>query len=232
MEGEVLAALVEGLPDPATLFIASSMPIRDLDAFGFPSPKHLRVFGNRGTSGIDGLVSTTLGIAFGSAATGGQRVSGDDGPGEGGIARDGVPTVGVLGDLAFFHDLNGLLVAKSLNPPVVFVVVNNNGGGIFHTLPVREHEPSFSRFFSTPHGLDFQRAAAFFEIPHARAGSVEELAKLLSRAIDRGGTGIVEIRTQKEETHARRERVLAAVVDAMASLEAVGDPSDQKDDLP
>lgn len=212
LEGEILAAVAAALPERSALFVASSMPIRDLDAFGFPSPKPLRVYGNRGTSGIDGLVSTTLGIAFGSGGEGGDE--------------NQVPTIGVLGDLAFFHDMNGLLAAKTLDPPVVFVVVNNDGGGIFHTLPVRGHEPAFSRFFSTPHGLDFEEAAGFFGIPHARAVSVEELQDLLSEAIGRGGAGIVEIHTRKEETHARRGAVLTAVADAMDALGAAEDPSE------
>jgi len=210
MEGEILAAVTAAAPERSTLFVASSMPIRDLDAFGFPSPKQLRVLGNRGTSGIDGLVSTTLGIAFGTTAA---------------------PTIGVLGDLAFFHDLNGLLVGRSLNSPVVFVVINNDGGGIFQTLPVRGYEPAFSRFFSTPHGLDFEGAAGFFGIPYARADSLEDLDDLLATAIDRGGTGIVEIRTRKEETHARRSEVLAAVADAMSGLEAARDPYEEEDEL-
>ncbi len=142
--------MVRGLPEGANLLVASSMPIRDLDAFGFPGPERLRVFGNRGASGIDGLVSTTLGIAVASASGDGQ---GGTTPGMG----SGRPTVGVLGDLAFLHDMNGLLALRSAKPWVIFVVVNNDGGGIFHTLPVREHEPAFTRFFATPHGLDFGR---------------------------------------------------------------------------
>jgi 2-succinyl-5-enolpyruvyl-6-hydroxy-3-cyclohexene-1-carboxylate synthase len=230
MEGEVLAAVAETLPDRAALFVASSMPIRDLDAFAFPSPKQLTVYGNRGTSGIDGLVSTTLGIAFGTAGeVGGLALDGSL-PAESAEARDDVPTIGVLGDLAFFHDLTGLLVAKSLDHPVVFVVVNNNGGGIFHTLPVREHEPAFSQFFSTPHGLDFEGAAGFFGIPYVRAGSVEELAERLLEALDRGGVRILEIQTQKEMSHALRKGVLTAVAEAMIGFEASGDQPEEQDE--
>ena len=94
MEGEILAAVAEALPQGSNLLVSSSMPIRDLDAFAEPGTKTLHVFGNRGASGIDGLVSTTLGIA---------------------ASADGaVPTVGVLGDLAFMHDMNGLLALKDL----------------------------------------------------------------------------------------------------------------------
>jgi 2-succinyl-5-enolpyruvyl-6-hydroxy-3-cyclohexene-1-carboxylate synthase len=202
LEGEILAAVVQGLPEGANLLAASSMPIRDLDAFGFPGPENLRVFGNRGASGIDGLVSTTLGIAAASE-------------GDGGPAR---PTVGVLGDLAFFHDMNGLLATKGRSPWVVFVVVNNDGGGIFHTLPVRKHEPAFTRFFATPHGLDFQKAAELYGIPHTRVDSLGEFGTAFPKALGNGGPVVLEVRTNREETHDRRRAVVEAVVASLSGL--------------
>jgi len=216
LEGEILAAVVAGLPGGTNLMVASSMPIRDLDAFASPAPKPLRVFGNRGVSGIDGLISTTLGIAVGSE----QNASG--GPPAGEVPGSAKPTVGVLGDLAFFHDMNGLLALKSLSTPVLFVVVNNDGGGIFQTLPVREHEPALSRFFSTPHGLDFGKVAELYDLPYSRAASLAEFEDLFSRALAQGNSGILEIRTRREETHKRRVQVVAAVVEAMDGLGSAG----------
>ncbi|MFH1762756.1 MAG: 2-succinyl-5-enolpyruvyl-6-hydroxy-3-cyclohexene-1-carboxylic-acid synthase [Gemmatimonadota bacterium] len=211
LEGEILATVASGLPEGANLLVASSMPIRDLDAFGFPGPGCLRVFGNRGASGIDGLVSTTLGIAVASAS--------GDGPGG---SSPGVgperPTVGVLGDLAFLHDMNGLLALRSVKPWVIFVVVNNDGGGIFHTLPVREHEPAFTKFFATPHGLDFKQAAEFHSLPYSRATSLAEFREAFSRALLTDGPSVLEVRTRREETHQRRRKVVAAVVEAMEDL--------------
>jgi len=218
LEGEILASVVGALPEGANLLVASSMPIRDLDAFCGPRPERLNVFGNRGTSGIDGLVSTTLGIAVGGEAGGVERV---DTPEE-----SPVPTLGVLGDLAFFHDMNGLLALRALRAGVVFVVVNNDGGGIFHTLPVREHEPHFNRFFVTPHGLRFQKAAELFEIPYAHATTLEEFQEALGTALRGGGPGIVEVRTHGEATHARRRQVVAAVAEA---LQAFGPQEPRKD---
>jgi len=212
LEGEILASVVAGLPPGTNLMVASSMPIRDLDAFGFPSPKPLRVFGNRGVSGIDGLISTTLGIAVGSHQHATGETPATERPGSQG------PTVGVLGDLAFFHDMNGLLALKSLDTPVLLVVVNNDGGGIFQTLPVREHEPAFSQFFTTPHGLDFGKVAELYDLPYWRAASLTEFEDLLSLALEQERSGILEIRTRREETHKRRMQVVAAVVEAMNGL--------------
>ena len=211
LEGEILSAVAAGLPQGANLMVASSMPIRDLDAFGFSGPEGFRVFGNRGASGIDGLVSTTLGIAVASEAV----------PLPGGGTQGlglAVPTVGVLGDLAFLHDMNGLLTLGSVQPWVIFVVVNNDGGGIFHTLPIREHEPAFTRFFATPHGLDFRKAAEFHGLSYSQAGTLAEFRESFSRALTRRGPSILEVRTRREETHERRREVAAAVVEAMNGL--------------
>jgi len=218
LEGEILAAVVRELPAGAKLLVASSMPIRDLDAFASPGPELVRVFGNRGTSGIDGLVSTTLGIA-----AAGERPSGQEGEASdlgGQDASIQAPTVGVLGDLAFFHDMNGLLALKELNPWMVFVVVNNDGGGIFHSLPVKDHEPHFTRFFATPHGLDFRKVAELYGLPHQRADSLEEFRSAFQGALGMGGPAIVEVRTQREGTHIRRSAVVEAVVQAMYDLKA------------
>jgi 2-succinyl-5-enolpyruvyl-6-hydroxy-3-cyclohexene-1-carboxylate synthase len=210
LEGEILAAVVDLLPDGANLLVASSMPIRDLDAFGFPGPRELRLFGNRGVSGIDGLVSTTIGIAVGS---GSEKTVGS---GEEGTSRP--TTVGVLGDLAFLHDMNGLQLLRSLQPGVVLVVVNNDGGGIFHTLPVREFEPAFTRFFVTPHGLDFEKAAGMYGIPYARADSLEDFKEGVSAALESGFPAVVEVRTDRRRTHEARRKLVHAVSGAMAGL--------------
>ena len=195
LEGQILASVVGSLPRGSNLLVASSMPIRDLDAFVPTGPDGLRVYGNRGVSGIDGLVSTTLGLALGA-----------DGAG---------PTVGVLGDLALFHDLNGLQSVSASKLPVVFVVVNNDGGGIFQMLPVRNHEPAFTEFFSTPHGMDFQHAAALHGLAFHRVGDLPGLERELSAALASGSSALLEIRTDREETHEGRRAVLDAVASAM-----------------
>jgi 2-succinyl-5-enolpyruvyl-6-hydroxy-3-cyclohexene-1-carboxylate synthase len=190
LEGESVARVVELLPPGASLVVGNSMPIRELDAFAAPAEKALRVFGNRGTSGIDGMVSTTLGV---------------------GLASPG-PTVGVLGDLALFHDMNGLLALKGTRHPVGFIVVNNDGGGIFHTLPVREHEPAFSRFITTPHGLDFEKVAALYALSFRRVEEVGALAGVLSGLLEGGGPFILEVRVPRAEGHEARRAFMNALV--------------------
>jgi len=218
LEGDIARTVVEEIPEGGNLLVASSMPVRDLDAFGFPGPRSVRVFGNRGVSGIDGLVSTALGIAMAADPAG---LPGGM-PSLGGAASR--PTVALLGDLAFYHDMNGLLATRALRPRLVLVVVNNDGGGIFHTLPVRDHDPTFMRFFATPHGLDFQHAATLYEIPHSRSESLEAFRFQLAQALERDGPSILEVRTRRTETHRRREEVLEAVVRAFREFGAPSAP--------
>jgi 2-succinyl-5-enolpyruvyl-6-hydroxy-3-cyclohexene-1-carboxylate synthase len=186
-EGQILAAVVATAPAGSTLFVSSSMPVRDLDAFAEPRPEGLTVLANRGASGIDGVVSSAFGVA---AAAG--------------------PTVCVLGDVAFFHDQNGLLWSREADAPVVFVLIDNDGGGIFHMLPVRDHEPWFTPLFATPHGLDFHHAARMHGIP---LEDVEPsgVGGALSRALAAGGTRILRVRTDRLSVHRRRREICDAV---------------------
>jgi 2-succinyl-5-enolpyruvyl-6-hydroxy-3-cyclohexene-1-carboxylate synthase len=187
-EGHVLAGVARTVPAGGTLFVSSSMPVRDLDAFGAPREEPLRVHGNRGASGIDGVVSTAFGV---SATTAG-------------------PVVCVLGDVALFHDQNGLLWRREEDASVVFVLVDNDGGGIFHMLPVREHEPFFTPYFATPHGLDFAHAAALHDIPLVDADPAG-LPDALAGALAGGGTRIVRVRTEREHNRLRHVEVVEAV---------------------
>jgi len=188
-EGSVAGAVVGALPGGSTLVVSSSMPVRDLDTFGVPGEAELRVLANRGASGIDGVVSTAFGVA---AASGGS------------------PTVCLLGDVAFFHDQNGLLWSRESDAPVVFVLVDNDGGGIFHMLPVAEHEPHFTPYFATPHGLDFSHAARQYGIPWEDVAA-EGAAEALARALRGGRTAIVRVRTDRAASHVRRREVRETV---------------------
>ncbi len=205
-EGDVLAALVDSLPEGGTMFVSNSMPVRDLDAYGGAGPKRLRVLGNRGASGIDGIVSTAAGIAAGTAA----RIA----PPEEGSLAPAPPVVAVLGDLAFYHDMNGLLAIGRSGLNVLLVVINNDGGGIFHMLPIREHEPEFTRYFATPHGLDFRGAAELYRIPYSRVSTKTEMQSAFDETLLEPGPRILEILTDRTVNQRRHREVIEAVAEA------------------
>jgi len=187
---EVTAAI----PPGANLFVSSSMPLRDVDAFGAGSPSPIRVLANRGANGIDGTSSTALGAA----------------------ASSNRPTVLLTGDLALLHDLGGLLTAARHKIPLTIVVINNDGGGIFSFLPIADFSEHFEALFATPHGLDLSRVADLFGARHHLPTSASELRRTLRSCIE-GGFHLVEVRTDRSAnpTHHRAlyQRVAGALGD-------------------
>jgi 2-succinyl-5-enolpyruvyl-6-hydroxy-3-cyclohexene-1-carboxylate synthase len=203
-EGDLARTVVAALPNDANLVISSSMPIRDVDAFSLPRDGTLHVFANRGASGIDGVVSTAYGIAS---------------------QREG-PTICLIGDVAFFHDQNGLLWHREPDAAVVFVLIDNDGGGIFQMLPIAGHDPAFTRYFSTPHGIDPSHAAAAHGIDYhdvttdAAGDQPNALTEAVARAVVRGESTVLRVRTDRGESHSRRAAVLTQV--ARSVREALG----------
>jgi len=195
-EGHILATALAAVPDGGSLFVSNSMPIRDLDAFGHPGESTVRLFANRGASGIDGVVSSAFGVASQSEGS----------------------TICVIGDVAFFHDQNGLLWSRESDAPVVFVVIDNDGGGIFRMLPISEHDPHFTRFFSTPHGIHPSHAAAAHGIEFADI-TIEELPATIEAAVATGKTSMIRVATDRETSHTRRaaaqETVMRSVREAL-----------------
>ena len=172
-EPRVARDLAECLPDGAALYVASSMPIRDLDWVMRTRPG-LKILANRGANGIDGFVSSVLGAA---------------------ISHSG-PVVALTGDLSLLHDQNGLLVASEGSIDVVFVVVNNDGGGIFSFLP-QAGQPGFEKLFGTPHGLDFSRLANLYNCGYTLIHDPSELGPAVLRAVGIGGAHLVEAKTDR-----------------------------------
>ncbi|WP_276272019.1 2-succinyl-5-enolpyruvyl-6-hydroxy-3-cyclohexene-1-carboxylic-acid synthase [Haloarcula litorea] len=193
-EGGVLADVAALAPDPATAFVANSMAVRDLDRFGRPRTADLTVLGNRGASGIDGITSTALGA--GSAT--------DD------------PLVLVTGDLAYYHDMNGLLALERCGVDATVVLVNNDGGGIFHRLPIEDH-PTFEEQFRTPHGLDFAPTGDIYDLAFRRATDREAFTEAFTASVSGEGTQVVEVPFDAGASHDRRDAVTAD------SRDAVGD---------
>ncbi|MCM8613496.1 2-succinyl-5-enolpyruvyl-6-hydroxy-3-cyclohexene-1-carboxylic-acid synthase [Accumulibacter sp.] len=165
-EGALIPALLDELPAGHRVFCGNSLPIRDLDAFSGGGEKVLQFFGNRGVSGIDGNLSTALGVA----STG--------------------PCVALLGDLTLQHDLAALAAAGGRD--IVVVVINNGGGGIFEYLPMATL-PEFERAWLTPQKLDFVAAAAAFGVAGERCASLGGFACALRRALQRGGPTLLEV---------------------------------------
>jgi 2-succinyl-5-enolpyruvyl-6-hydroxy-3-cyclohexene-1-carboxylate synthase len=194
-EGRLLGDVAELAPDPATMFVSNSMPVRDIDRFGRPGASSLTVLGNRGASGIDGVVSTALGA--GSATTD--------------------PLTLVVGDLAYYHDMNGLLALGRCDVDATVLLVNNDGGGIFHMLPIEEFDPPFTSQFKTPHGLDFEPTADLYDLEFSRvpAADRETFRERYAASVEREGTQVIEVRTDAEASHRTRERLQEQVVDRL-----------------
>lgn len=202
-EPSVAAELGVLLPPEATLFVASSMPVRDIETFWPVREDPPRVLCNRGANGIDGLVSSAFGVAA---------------AGEG-------PVVLLIGDVALAHDLGGLLAAGRLDLKLTIVLLENGGGGIFDFLPVAqasmalEPEPHatesiYAHHVSTPTKLDFAKAAALYGLTHERTEDIEQFRDALERALLGAGSSIVEVRTDRAENVALHRRVWQAVAAA------------------
>jgi 2-succinyl-5-enolpyruvyl-6-hydroxy-3-cyclohexene-1-carboxylate synthase len=189
----VLAAAGDG----GLLLAGNSLPIRHLDAYARPTPRRLTVHGNRGASGIDGNVSTAIGLAAGS----------------------GRPVIALLGDITFYHDMNGLLATRDPGPPVTFVVLNNDGGGIFRRLPVSAYDSPFTELFLTPHHLTFEHAAAQYGLAYRSFTTGADDLALRAFFADGGHIGkssVVEIRTDGAADLAAHRSLLQRIRTAVA----------------
>lgn len=175
-EGKVFTELQEILPNGSTLFVGNSMPIRDLDTFFTNNEKSIHALGNRGANGIDGLVSTAMGIS-----------------------SQNEHTVLVIGDLSFYHDLNGLLAAKHHHLNSTIVLINNDGGGIFSFLPQSQEEKHFETLFGTPIGLDYEHAVKMYGGKFTSVENWAEFRKAISDSLNGKGLHVVEVKTDRQE---------------------------------
>ena len=193
-EGRTIRELQQHISDNAQVLIANSMSIRDFDYFWFSGESKAVLYGNRGVNGIDGTISTALGLA-----------------------ANGRPTYLVTGDLSLFHDLNGLAVAKTHNLNLTIILHNNDGGGIFEYLP-QKGTKHFDYLFSTSQGLDYSGAAKLYGCDYTKISSPDELSSVLANVSQETGVHIIEIPTNREYSRELHKKYTKVSVDMEALL--------------
>ena len=193
-EGRTIRELQQYIPENGQIFVANSMTIRDFDYFWFSGGSRAVLYGNRGVNGIDGTISTALGLAV-----------------------NGRPTYLVTGDLSLFHDLNGLAVAKTHNLNLTIILHNNDGGGIFEYLP-QKGTKHFDYLFSTSQGLDYSGAAKLYGCGYTKISSPNELSSVLANVSQETGVHIIEIPTNREYSRELHKKYTKVSVDMEALL--------------
>jgi 2-succinyl-5-enolpyruvyl-6-hydroxy-3-cyclohexene-1-carboxylate synthase len=184
-EGRASALLPNLLPKGTPVFVANSMPVRDLEYFGPANSRGLAVHCNRGANGIDGTLSTALGVAHRNR-----------------------PAVLLTGDLALLHDTNGFLSLPKFKGSLTIVLINNDGGGIFGHLPVAQFEPPFEEFFATPQQADFRKLVTAYGCSHVTVRDWKHFAQLLGKLPARG-VRVLELRTDRRRDAATRKAMFA-----------------------
>jgi 2-succinyl-5-enolpyruvyl-6-hydroxy-3-cyclohexene-1-carboxylate synthase len=179
----IVRTISQLIPSQHGLWVANSMPIRDLDMYGIGaiaddtpaiSP---RIGANRGTSGIEGAIASATGFAVGLQA----------------------PVTAIVGDLSSLYDLNSLALLQHNSQPVIVIIINNDGGGIFSFLPIAKSAQIFETYFGTPHGLDFAHAAAMFKLDYYHPLSTNELIADYTQALAHHRSAIIELTTDRTE---------------------------------
>jgi 2-succinyl-5-enolpyruvyl-6-hydroxy-3-cyclohexene-1-carboxylate synthase len=201
-EGRVFTELADLLPESATLYVGNSMPVRDLDTFFWCNTRNIRILGNRGASGIDGMISCALGASAAASASGSND-----------------PTILVIGDLSFFHDLNGLLAAHLYKLNLVIVLVNNDGGGIFSFLPQAAYPEHFEQLFGTPTGLDFRPVVQMYGGTFHHSETWEAFRNAMTQGMRAGGLHVIEVRTERASNVNMHRQLWQVVEEALGKAE-------------
>lgn len=186
-EGRIVNEVLSSLPGKCNLVISNSLPVRDFDSFASSFDKEINVYTNRGASGIDGIISTSLGIA----------------------SQSHLPTYLVIGDLAFYHDLNALALSSLLDIPLQIILINNNGGGIFEHLPIAKHRDLIETFFKVPMNLDFGKIIDGYGCGHQMIRNWTSLRKLIKNFNRNKLVEVLEIRTDSVDSFHRRNDYLS-----------------------
>ncbi len=197
-EGRVFRELATLLPPDTMLYVGNSMPVRDLDTFFWNIPQRIHILGNRGANGIDGVISSALG-----ASAAGQNK----------------PALLVIGDLSFFHDLNGLLAARLHKLNLTIVLINNDGGGIFSLLPQAAYPEHFEQLFGTPTGLDYRPAVQMYGGHYQKVESWQQFRQQMSLGLESGGLHVIEVRTERASNVTMHRRLWEDIGRALSEQE-------------
>ncbi len=184
-EPAVAAAMADGVVDGSSLVVSSSMPIRDVDLFFGVQDRPIRIFANRAANGIDGVISTALGVA-----------------------ADGRPTYLLIGDVAFLHDATALSSARRLGLSITIVLIDNDGGGIFHFLPQADYPEHFEDLLATPHGADLKPVAEGLGATVVQPATVEDFMDHLGTP---NGVKVIYIKTDRTENVALHKELLGRI---------------------
>ena len=174
-EAKIPWLLSQYLPQQTPIFLSNSMPVRDAEFFWMPNNLRIMPYFNRGANGIDGTLSTALGIAHGNQ-----------------------PTILLTGDLALLHDTNGFLIKPKFQGSLTIILINNNGGGIFETLPISQFDPPFEEFFATPQNIEFSRLCQTYNVQYYYIKNWLELIKHI-QTLPEEGIQVLEILTDRKK---------------------------------
>ncbi|MGP1384007.1 MAG: 2-succinyl-5-enolpyruvyl-6-hydroxy-3-cyclohexene-1-carboxylic-acid synthase [Thainema sp.] len=185
LESKLIWQLAQVLPTNTPLFIANSMPVRDVEWFWPPSDRNIQPYFNRGANGIDGTLSTALGIAHH------QR-----------------PSVLLTGDLAFLHDTNGLLIRPKFHGHLTIVMINNHGGGIFEMLPIAQFDPPFEEFFATPQSVELEPLCQAYGVEYRSLQTWDDIKQHLSQ-LPKSGIRLLEFKCDRKTNQQWRRSIFS-----------------------
>ncbi len=185
--------LIDIMTTKEALYLSSSMPIRDADSFMPVSRKAVQVGANRGACGIDGVMASACGFSAGA-----ER-----------------PVNIVIGDLAFLHDISSLKLVIENDKPVIIIVINNKGGGIFHFLPIADHENVFEEFFGTPHDIGFEHAGDMYGLSYSAPATITDFKEVYEKLLKENKSGIIEIASDRKINHTVHRALRAHILEIL-----------------
>lgn len=195
-EGRIVNEIIHLAPNSANVMVSNSLPVRDMDAFASSNSKGLSIFSNRGASGIDGIISTGSGIKAGSKN----------------------PTFLIIGDLAFYHDMTGLLSLKKYSIPLIIILLNNSGGGIFELLPIAKEKIDFKSYFKTPIHIDFESIVSAFDGSYKLIENWRDFSNEIKKASKRKTFSVLEIKIDSKKTLQARKNIWREIKQAADSV--------------